>query len=88
MTKTFRIAVVCAVLFCLTLPAPASAQYEEARRLALAAMSPEERDVFEQTSEKTKNKNQKSGLGRLGLKKLQKRNFTRENFLGKRVETR
>lgn len=54
MTKTFRIAVVCAVLFCLTLPAPASAQYEEARRLALAAMSPEERDVFEQTSEKTR----------------------------------
>lgn len=54
MTKTFRIAVVCAVLFCLTLPAPASAQYEEARRLALAAMSSEERDVFEQTSEKTR----------------------------------
>ena len=54
MTKTFKIAVVCAALFCLTLPAPASAQFEEARRLALAAMSPEERDVFEQTSEKTR----------------------------------
>ena len=27
-------------------------------------------------------------FNRLGLKKLQKRNFTRENFLGKRVATR
>ena len=54
MTNTFRIAVVFAVLACLTLPASAAAQYEEARRLALAAMSPEERDVFEQTSEETR----------------------------------
>ena len=54
MTKTFKIAVVCAALFCLTIPARVSAQYEEARRLALAAMSPQERDVFEQTSEETR----------------------------------
>ena len=54
MTNTFRIAVVFAVLACLTLPASAAAQYEEARRLAFAAMSPEERDVFEQTSEETR----------------------------------